>query len=33
MAGYAQAEAALPDVAALWSGKRRAPTADPAAAS
>ncbi len=24
-AGYAQAEAALPDVAALWSGERRAP--------
>ena len=23
-AGYAQAEAALPDVAALWSGERRA---------
>jgi hypothetical protein len=24
-AGYAQAEAALPDVAALWNGERRAP--------
>ena len=32
-AGYAQAEGALPDVAALWSGERRAPTADPASAS
>jgi hypothetical protein len=32
-AGYAQAEAALPDVAALWSGERRAATTDPAAAS
>ena len=26
-AGYAQAEAVLPDVAALWSGERRAPAA------
>lgn len=26
MAGYAQAEATLPDVAALWTGTRRAPT-------
>jgi NTE family protein len=25
-AGYAQAEASLPDVAALWTGERRAPT-------
>ena len=32
-AGYAQAEAALPDVLALWSGERRAATADPASAS
>jgi len=32
-AGYAQAEAALPDVAALWSGERRATAADPASAS
>ena len=31
-AGYAQAEAALRDVAALWSGERRAATADPATA-
>jgi NTE family protein len=31
-AGYAQAEAALTDVAALWSGQRRAATADPASA-
>jgi NTE family protein len=28
-AGYAQAEAALPDLAAVWSGARRAPTAAP----
>jgi NTE family protein len=27
VAGYAQAEAALPDLAAVWSGERRAPTA------
>jgi NTE family protein len=33
MAGYAQAESALPDVAALWSGERRGSAADPAAAS
>jgi phosphotransacetylase len=31
-AGFAQAEAALPDVGVVWSGERRAATADPASA-